>query len=217
MVTKPINISGDLKLEGTIVIRLDKLRLVNKTFDGPVIYATSITGSAVVVLEFDKTPELDKAEKWVLLRSTKPIEGGFSSVKVNLTEETLLESLWDSCYSYGVSMVGGTSKELVVNTVAWNECKRMLENHPVRAALISIGVIGSLITALALLVMWRKRRFDQKRRSVLASRLDLESGNESEEMHDVARKEQGYAAAAKLIEQRGTTRFEIGDDDEPEL
>ncbi len=34
----------------------------------------------------------------------------------------------------------------------------------------------------------------------------------------MVKREQGYAAAAKLIEQRGETRFEIGDDEEePEI
>ena len=68
-----------------------------------------------------------------------------------------------------------------------------------------------------LLVSWRKRQWDKTRRSVLASRIDYEDNDDAldMEMGDITRKNEGYAAAAKLIESR-EGRFEIGADDEDE-
>jgi hypothetical protein len=168
-----------------------------------------------LTMSFEAAPTTNRYASWLVFQA-KDFKGN-----LQVLGEFPKDMYEKVCYSIQTSSrfeSFGNGKRFFVETRLVDECLESVKDHPIRAALISIGTLGAVFTAFALLIMWRKRRFDQSRRSMLASRIDLESASDTEMEMDVVKREQGYAAAAKLIEQRGETRFEIGDDEEePEL
>ncbi len=206
----------------TIIVRIPESREVTNGHAGALtkpflsVNGRLVLGGDLVIL-FDTKPTQDTPEHWHVFNATT-LEGQFTTITAKFREESLLDKLQALCFNVVPTLNTEQKGVFAVNTTLVDECFQEVMDHPVRAALISLSVIGVVFTAFALLIMWRKRRFDQRRRSMLSSQLEHEGSEPELEMQDVARKEVGYAAAAKLIEQRGTTRFEIGDDeDEPEL
>ena len=227
-ISQPIEVAVDelvLHDQSTVIIRIPRSRELANGHAGALKKAfLTVNGTLQLgghlVIAFDEQPkQQDVPEHWHLFEATRPIKGAFTSITAKFLEDGLFDILRGFCFNVVPTPNGEAATVFSVNTTLVNTCFQEVMDHPVRAALISVSVIGVVFTAFALLIMWRKRRFDQRRRSMLSSQLELEGSSESElEMQDVARKEVGYAAAAKLIEQRGTTRFEIGDDEEePEL
>jgi hypothetical protein len=138
----------------------------------------TLTGNLTV--SFDEHPTHFNQVRWLVFKATK-IAGAPLYVKAAVAESSSFSIDWPvSCFSFVTGSEAGRENNedvLFVSTRFVNDCKDALENHPVRAALIAIGTIGVVFTAFALLIMWRKRRFDQRRRSMLASRIDLESSD----------------------------------------
>ena len=132
----------------------------------------TLDGNLTIV--FQSEPEVDKKLTFLVFQA-KEFAGSM------IYNGEIPTNLWSflNCFSvrtgwYTRGSADGKSKLLFVEAVVVDDCLQNVKDHPVRAALISIGTIGLVFTAFALLIMWRKRRFDQQRRTMLASRIDLD-------------------------------------------
>ena len=136
-------------------------------------------------------------------------------VRSNFSEASWVDRIFDPtsyCFEMRTTLVRREIYDLHVSTMCVNTCKEVVQNHPVRTAIIVLSSLVGFFTLVALLLMWRKRKFDQSKRSVLASKIDIESNDSELELDELSRRNEGYAQAAKLIENRAG-RFEIGSDD----
>jgi len=192
-----------LSANNRLVLLVDEKRSNNATHPFLDVHGKVVLGGTLTV-RFASEPKLDELESYFAIRSNTDMDGRFAKI------ESDFPTSFDVLRYKLVTRGDYQARELHVTTQLVDNWAR----HPVRSALIVLSVFGCVLTVFALLIAWRKRQWERSRRSMLASHIDL-SGTESDdyELGDFDKRDQGYEAAAKLIEQRDG-RFEIGDDAE---
>ncbi len=173
-----------------------------------------VTVGGNLTLSFSRSPEEGVAETWFVIRTnTGNVDGRFAYLSANVTDlNPALQIAEDLCYRFDVTPTY-SGPTFYVTTKRRNICLENARKHPGVVAAIVLGVLSVVFSAVALLVLWRKRRFDRSRAAMLSSPLSDES--ELQELRDGGKP---YADTAKMIEST-SGRFEIGDDDidDPEL
>lgn len=114
-------------------------------------------------LSFKNVPEEGVTETWFAIRSNGGnIEGRFNEpVLVNVTDMGTLMSLAEHCFDIAVTLQYRGSV-LNITTRRHNICLENARRHPGVVAAIVLGVLSVVFSAVALLVLWRKRRFDRR-------------------------------------------------------
>jgi hypothetical protein len=218
VISLPTELEGEevkLKPSNVLVIQVDSQPLTNHVW---LTVNETFTVDGHLIIEYTNPRDTDAPETFRILSSDSKIRGQFKSIKGRMNPKTIVEEPATFCETFEVqhTMVAeGTEMDVAVKFFT---CVENIERHPVRAVLITIGVFGTLFLLFGALISWRKRQWDKTRRSVLASKIDYDDDDALDmEMGDITRKNEGYAAAAKLIESR-EGRFEIGaDEDDAEL
>ncbi len=115
-----------------------------------------------LTLSFKNLPEVGVLEYWHVIRSNVDIEGRFKFVSSNVTDAGALMSLAEQlCFDIAVD-VQYRGRVLNITTRRHNLCLENARKHPGVVAAIVLGVLAVVFSAVALLVLWRKRRFDRR-------------------------------------------------------
>lgn len=208
-ISRPIHTPAGILVipaETHLIVRLNQ-QFLSSGSPAPALDVPRMDIDKTATVKFIFTEAAEKLPRWVAFHTRESrIEGHFAQISAEY------ESLKELCQAIRIS--NRTYRgDYVVDMTYYNECLQEIERHPVRAAFIFIGVFGALFTAFGMVIVWRKRQWERNRRSVLASRIDVD-GNDTDdlEMGDIRRRDEGYEAAAKLIESRDG-RFSITEDD----
>lgn len=153
---------------------------------GPFLIATGeFEVNGTLIFEFEKLPREDKAYHVILTK--KGLKGTFNAV-IRMAEEKLSDKLIDECFKIGIAWTKRTATDFNVAFKTENVCLELIEAHPIRTAAIVLSVLVVLFVGIWLWLVWRKRKYERSKRSILASKIDIESNDMELEMTEVRKK-----------------------------